>query len=78
MMRKKMEETDAPTLQTDCFTLRRLQSEDAEALHRISNAPLVRRYLWDDEPVSRAVIEAVIARGIRAFSKGRVGLFRVR
>jgi hypothetical protein len=39
---------------------------------------LVRRYLWDDEPVSRAVIEAVIARSIRAFSEGSVGLFGVR
>jgi hypothetical protein len=37
MMRKKIEETDAPTLQTDCFTLRRLSAEDAEALHRMRN-----------------------------------------
>jgi hypothetical protein len=37
MMRKKMEETDAPTLQTECFTLPRLSAEE---LHRISNAPL--------------------------------------
>ena len=28
---------DAPTLQTDCFTLPRLSAEE---LHRISNAPL--------------------------------------
>jgi RimJ/RimL family protein N-acetyltransferase len=26
-----------------------VSAEDAEALHRISNEPLVRRYLWDDE-----------------------------
>lgn len=63
------EEANAPTLKTHRLVLRPLSPDDADALRRISNEPPVRRYLWDNEPVSRAVIEAVIARSIRASSR---------
>lgn len=46
----------APVIQTRRLVLRPLSRVDTEALRRISNEPLVRRYLWDDEPVSRVKI----------------------
>jgi RimJ/RimL family protein N-acetyltransferase len=42
-----------PTLETGRLLLRPLSEADVDALRRISNEPLVRHYLWDDEPVSR-------------------------
>ena len=49
--------TGAPTLTTGRLTLRPLSSGDVDALYRISDEPLVRRYLWDNAPVSRADVE---------------------
>jgi RimJ/RimL family protein N-acetyltransferase len=71
-------ETDATILRTKRLELRPLSAEDADELHRISNKPLVRRYLWDNAPVSRAVIADIIARSIRMFSTEGLGLFGVR
>ncbi|QIN82340.1 GNAT family N-acetyltransferase [Rubrobacter tropicus] len=68
----------APTLKTERLTLRPLGAADLEDLHRISNEPAVRRHLWDDEPVSRAALRALIARSRRTFSSRNVGLFGVR
>jgi [ribosomal protein S5]-alanine N-acetyltransferase len=52
---------NAPTLETGRLVLRPLAETDVDELYRISNEPLVRRYLWDDEPVSKDTIETVIA-----------------
>ena len=70
--------SNAPTLETERLVLRPLVEADLGDLHRISNDPLVRRYLWDDEPVSRATIGEVIAQSTRMFSEEGVGLFGVR
>ena len=51
---------------------------DKKALHRISNDPLVRRYLWDDEPVSVEAIRDLVHRSTRTFSDECVGLFGIR
>lgn len=67
-----------PTLHTDRLVLRPLSGEDADALHRISNDPQVRRYLWDDEPVSRETIGGLLSRSERSFSEEGIGLFGVR
>jgi RimJ/RimL family protein N-acetyltransferase len=67
-----------PELETERLVLRPLSANDAGALHRISNDPPVRRYLWDDEPVSRATIEEIIAQSLRMFSEEGLGLFGVR
>jgi ribosomal-protein-alanine N-acetyltransferase len=67
-----------PTLETERLVLRPLTAHDAAALHRISNEPAVRRYLWDDEPVTRARIEEVVAQSVRMFPEEGVGLFGVR
>jgi len=66
------------TLRTERLGLRPLSGADADALHRISNEPLVRRYLWDDEPVSEAAIRGVIGQSERMFSEDGIGLFGVR
>lgn len=67
-----------PTLETERLVLRPLSVHDVPALHRISNEPSVRRYLWDDAPVTRARIEDVVAQSVRMFSEEGVGLFGVR
>jgi [ribosomal protein S5]-alanine N-acetyltransferase len=67
-----------PTLETERLVLRPLSVDDAPAIHRISNEPRVRRYLWDDEPVPSAQIQAVVVQSVRMFSEEGVGLFGVR
>ena len=68
----------APTLETARLALRPLSGSDLDAAHRISNDPLVRRYLWDGEPVSRAAVEGVISRSLKTFAEEGFGLFGVR
>jgi RimJ/RimL family protein N-acetyltransferase len=65
-------------LETERLVLRPLSADDAPDVHRISNEPLVRRYLWDDEPVTSAKIQEVVAQSVRMFSEEGVGLFGVR
>ncbi len=67
-----------PVLETDRLTLRPLTGGDAPALHRISNEPAVRRYLWDDQPVLEAGIRDLIEQSTRMFSEEDIGLFGVR
>jgi RimJ/RimL family protein N-acetyltransferase len=66
------------TLRTGRLVLRPITGADLDALHRISNDPLVRRYLWDDEPVPRTAIEDVIAQSVRGFAFRSLGLFGIR
>ena len=67
-----------PALETGRLVLLPLSGADLEALHRVSNDPLVRRYLWDDKPVSRSAIEEVIAQSVRGFAEKGLGLFGIR
>jgi [ribosomal protein S5]-alanine N-acetyltransferase len=69
---------DAPVLETARLMLRPLDAGDANALHRVSNEPGVRRYLWDDEPIEEATSRDLIAQSNRTFSEEDVGLFGVR
>ncbi len=71
-------QTRVPLPETERLALRPLSGPDAEALHRISNEPPVRRYLRDDEPVSRSRIEELIVQSARTFSERGLGLFGVR
>ena len=66
------------TLQTGRLVLQPIAVNDAKALHRISNEPGVRRYLWDDKLVEEATIRDLIARSVRMFSEGGIGLFGIR
>jgi ribosomal-protein-alanine N-acetyltransferase len=58
--------------------LRPLSADEADSLHRISNEPNVRLYLWDDERVSEATIKSFIARSDGMFLKEKIGLYGVR
>lgn len=69
---------DAPALETERLTLRPLSASDLDAVHRISNDPLVRRYLWDDQPVLKDAVEGVISRSLQCFAEEGCGLFGVR
>jgi ribosomal-protein-alanine N-acetyltransferase len=68
----------APALETARLALRPLSGSELDAVHRISNDPLVRRYLWDDQPVSKAAVEGVISRSLKTFAAEGFGLFGVR
>ena len=77
-MNRKASTHDSPTLETGRLILRPISSDDADSLHRISNEPNVRRYLWDDEPVSEATIRDLIAQSDGMFRERELGLFGVR
>ena len=77
-MNRRAPTGNAPTLETERLVLRPLSADDADALHRISNEPNVRLYLWDDKPVPEATIRDLIARSVRMFSEEGIGLFGVR
>lgn len=68
----------APLLETERLTLRPLSEADAGALFRISNEPPVRRYLWDDEPVSGETIKGLILQSATMFEETGLGLFGLR
>jgi len=68
----------ASTLKTERLELRPLMPADLKALHRISNEPLVRRFLWDDEPVREDETRDLIARSTRTFAEVGLGLFGIR
>ena len=65
------------TLRTERLVLRPLSETDLDAVHRISNEPLVRLYLWDDEPVSMGQIEGTFAQSVREFAEKGLGLFGI-
>ena len=69
---------NTPTLETERLVLRPLSADEVDSLHRISNEPNVRLYLWDGEQVSEATIKGFIAQSDRMFSKEKIGLFGVR
>jgi RimJ/RimL family protein N-acetyltransferase len=65
-------------LRTDRLVLRPIATDDAGALHRISNERAVRRYLWDDEPVEKATIRDLVSQSTGMFLEAGIGLFGVR
>jgi RimJ/RimL family protein N-acetyltransferase len=65
-------------LETGRLVLRLLSADEVDPLHRISNEPMVRLYLWDDQPNSEATIKGLIAHSDRTFSKEKTGQFGVR
>jgi [ribosomal protein S5]-alanine N-acetyltransferase len=65
-------------LETERLVLRPLSADEVDTLHRISNEPNVRLYLWDKEHISEATIKSLIAQSDRMFSKEKIGLFGVR
>jgi [ribosomal protein S5]-alanine N-acetyltransferase len=77
-MCRKTSTSYAPALQTERLSLRPLTRADENTLHRISNDPLVRQYLWDDEPVYAEAIRDLVQRSSHTFSDECVGQFGIR
>jgi hypothetical protein len=77
-MSRKVPAGSTPMLETERLVLRPLSADELHSLHRISNEPNVRLYLWDGEPVSEATIEGLIAHSDRMFSKEKIGLVGIR
>ena len=59
-----------PTLQTPRLTLRAAQRDDLDALQRIWNEQLVRRYLFDDSPVDNVLASSVLESCISVAGNG--------
>jgi hypothetical protein len=78
MMSREVPGGNTPTLETERLVMRPLSADDVVSLHRISNEPNVRLYLWDDDPVSEATIEGLIAKSDRMFSEEKIGVFGIR
>jgi ribosomal-protein-alanine N-acetyltransferase len=77
-MSRKEPAGNMPMLETERLILRALSADEANSLHRISNEPNVRLYLWDGEAISEATIKSLIDQSNRMFSEEKIGLFGVR
>jgi RimJ/RimL family protein N-acetyltransferase len=64
-------------LQTERLLLRPLVEADVDALHAFWNDPAVRRYLWDDKPVSTAKVREVVAVSEQNFQLLGAGFYAV-
>lgn len=64
-------------IETARLRLRPLVAEDLDAIYGLWVEPGVRKYLWDDEHISREKAEAVLARGIDDFRSHGFGLWAV-
>jgi ribosomal-protein-alanine N-acetyltransferase len=66
-----------PGIETARLRLRPLAPEDLGAIHRLWVDPEVRRYLWDDERISKERARSVIAASIESFESRGFGLWTV-
>jgi ribosomal-protein-alanine N-acetyltransferase len=76
-MSRKEPAGNGPALETERLVLLPLSADEADSLHRISNEPNVRRYLWDGELVSEATLRGLIVQSARMFCEERIGMFGV-
>jgi ribosomal-protein-alanine N-acetyltransferase len=67
-----------PILASARLELKAFAEPDAPALHAFFNEPLVRRYLWDDQPVSEPTVREQIAWSQHAFAENGLGHFTLR
>jgi RimJ/RimL family protein N-acetyltransferase len=66
-----------PTLETPRATLVPATGADADALRAIFDEPAVRRYLWDDAPVAREQVTALLASAAEQCARG-LGIWTIR
>jgi ribosomal-protein-alanine N-acetyltransferase len=64
-------------LSTERLLLRPLVDSDVEALHLFWNDPAVRRYLWDNKPVTTEQVRDVVADSQQNFATLGAGYFAV-
>ena len=65
-------------IETERLSLRPLTLDDVDELHRLWVEPGVRRYLWDDEVISRERARAVVEESVALFESRGLGLWAVR
>lgn len=66
-----------PIIRTDRLILRPIAPSDVDALHNFWTDPAVRKYLWDNEIISRETVEDIVAASERCFAEVGSGLFAV-
>ena len=64
-------------IETTRLWLRPLTRDDVEAVYRLWIDPDVRRYLWDDQVISREHAASIIDDSIKLFTKDGYGLWAV-
>jgi [ribosomal protein S5]-alanine N-acetyltransferase len=62
-------------LNTGRLKLRPIATDDVDALHALWTDPDVRRYLWDDQIIPRATVEAIVAQSTASFESDGFGFF---
>jgi [ribosomal protein S5]-alanine N-acetyltransferase len=55
--------------------LRPVQTSDIDTLHQHWNHRAVRRYLWDDRPLARKTVEAIVTQSEQDFRRAGYGLW---
>jgi ribosomal-protein-alanine N-acetyltransferase len=66
-----------PSLNTDRLILRPIANSDLAALHEFWNDPDVRRYLWDDQHLSRESVAEIVAASETCFAELGSGFFAI-
>ncbi|HEX7037103.1 MAG TPA: GNAT family N-acetyltransferase [Pseudomonadales bacterium] len=66
-----------PILSTERLVLRPIASSDVDALHAFWIDPSVRKYLWDNEIISRETVEEIVRSSERCFEEIGAGLFAI-
>ena len=61
-------------IETGRLRMRPLTMNDLDRVHSIWNDASVRRYLWDDKPVSKELAADVLAQSVTSFESDGVGL----
>ncbi|NIP14039.1 MAG: GNAT family N-acetyltransferase [Pseudomonadales bacterium] len=66
-----------PTLTTERLVLRPLECSDISDLHEFWNDPEVRRYLWEDQIMSRDAVAQIVADSADCFEALGTGFFAI-
>ncbi|HEY6419372.1 MAG TPA: GNAT family N-acetyltransferase [Candidatus Binataceae bacterium] len=65
-------------IETARLTLRPMESADIEPIHRISNEPGVRKYLFDDKAVASELIRETHQQSVTNFESRGFGIWMIR
>jgi ribosomal-protein-alanine N-acetyltransferase len=66
---------DTLEIETRRLRLRPLTRDDLGDIHRIWNDTSVRKFLWDDKPVSTEMAEGTLAESVESFGRKGMGLW---
>jgi RimJ/RimL family protein N-acetyltransferase len=75
MANSRLEGTGMLTLRTDRLILRPIAPSDVDALHTFWTDPAVRKYLWDNEIISRDMVAGIVEASEASFRTQGAGLF---